>query len=169
MSLHAGGLAQVVSRAIWQVSRARVLRSAAVVGLIAGNVSIGLPRSARADDRVVISVDTKAKKGLYPIAVPISVEGDAALAKSIAEIQTFNLGVSSWFRVLDPRSFLADLEAEKMSIEPQRWKDVGAFAVIKSRAMLEGGRLLLDFRLYELEKGAIVVLERSYRLSLIHI
>ena len=86
--------------------------------------------AARAD-RVVIDVTTKAKRGLYPIAVPRPVASDGELAALVTSVQTFDLGVSSWFRVLDPRSFLASLEKEGLGIEPQAWKDIGAFEVIK--------------------------------------
>ena len=64
--------------------------------------------------------------------------------------------MSSWFKVLDPKGFLADLEKEGMSIEPQKWKDVGAFGVIKARATLSGGKVKLSFKLYETDKGAAV-------------
>lgn len=129
-------------------------------------VAVGLaasgPRAAGAADRVVIDVNTKARRGLYPIAVPAPVGGDPELAKLVTEVQTFDLGVASWFKVLDPRSFLADLEAEGLSIEPQRWKDVGAFGVIKTRVSRSADRVKLEFKLYELEKGAIPALEREY-------
>ena len=114
-------------------------------------------------DRVVLNADTKAKKGLYPIAVAPPVDSDAALAKVVVDVQTFDLGVSSWFTVLDPRSFLADHKKEGMSIEPQRWKDVGAFGVIKTQAVSSGANVILKFKLFELEKGAVPVLEKEYK------
>jgi len=118
---------------------------------------------ARADaGRVVIDSDSKAKKGLYPLAVPMPVGSDAATARLITDVQTFDLGVSSWFKILDSKSFLADLSSEGMSIEPQKWKDVGAFGVIKARATSSGGQVKLEFKLYETDKGAVAVLERSY-------
>lgn len=125
-------------------------------------LAVAAPSPVRAQQRVIIDVDTKARKGLYPIAAPAPVDGDAAAGKLVAEVQAFDLAVSSWFKVLDPRSFLADLKAEGMSIEPQRWKDIGAFGVIKSRATASGGQVTLQFKLFELEKGAIPVLEREY-------
>ena len=118
---------------------------------------------ARSDDRVIIDVQTKAKKGLYPIAVPTPLNSDPAMAALVTAVQTFDLGASSWFSVLDPRSFLANLTAEGLAIEPKRWKDVGAFGVVKTRVIVAGREVLLRFQLYELEKGAEPVLVREYR------
>jgi TolB protein len=115
---------------------------------------------ARGDEtgRIVISTDTKAKKGMYPIAVPLPLSGDPEVVKMVGEVQTFDLNVSSWFKALDPKSFLADLKTEGMSIDPAKWQNVGAFGVIKTS--VEPG--VLRFKLYEVEKGATPVLEREY-------
>ena len=91
---------------------------------------------ARADDSsggVVIDVNG-AKRTLYPIAVPASPEGDAAVAKEVAQVEAFDLSVAGVFKVLDPQGFLADLKAEGLTIDPQKWKDVGAFGVVKYKA-----------------------------------
>jgi TolB protein len=113
-------------------------------------------------DKIILDADVKAKKGLYPIAIPTPVASDSDVAKLITEVQAFDLGVSSWFSVLDSRSFLADLETEGLSIEPQKWKDVGAYGVIKAKATLSGGDVKLTFKLYEVDKGAVAVLEKEY-------
>jgi len=119
--------------------------------------------TARADDsRIVISTETKAKKGMYPIAVPLPQTGDPALAQLVTEVQTFDLNVSSWFKVLDPKSFLADLKSEDMSIDPQKWANVGAFGVIKTKVSVSGNTATLEFKLYEVDKGAAPVLEKQY-------
>jgi TolB protein len=115
---------------------------------------------ARADqpsDGVVIDV-TNAKRTLYPIAVPASLEGDAAAAKEVAQVTSFDLSVAGVFKVLDPASFLADLKTEGLGVEPQKWKDVGAFGVIKYRATGTD----IELRLYEVSKGANPVLTRTY-------
>jgi TolB protein len=111
---------------------------------------------------VVIELDNP-KRGLYPIAVPRASESDPALAADAESMIAFDLEVSGWFDVLDPRSFLANLQAEGLGIEPQKWKDVGAFGVIKHRITRAGGDVVLEARLYELEKGNTAVLSRSYR------
>jgi TolB protein len=115
---------------------------------------------ARADvpsGGVVIDVNG-AKRTLYPIAVPMSVEGDAAAAREVAQVASFDLSVAGVFKVLDPQGFLADQKAEGLTIEPQKWKDVGAFGVIKYRASATD----IEFRLYEISKGTTSVLSKTY-------
>jgi TolB protein len=117
-------------------------------------------RTARADDPsggVVIDVKG-AKRTLYPIAVPASQEGDATAAREVAQVASFDLSVAGVFKVLDPAGFLADLKAEGLIIDPQKWKDVGAFGVIKYRATASE----IEFRLYEISKGTTSVLSKVY-------
>ena len=118
------------------------------------------PAAALAQGRVVIDSDVKAQRGLYPIAVPMP-QGDGEIAKMVQEVLEFDLSVSSWFKTLDPKSFIANLESEGLSIEPQKWKDVGAFAVVKARVEERGSRVKMQFKLYELDRGAVPVLSWS--------
>lgn len=136
---------------------ARAVRALVVLATLA----LGLGPAA-ADDGVIIDV-TGARRGKYPIAVPVAVGSDAAVAREIADIQSFDLGVAGYFKVLDPASFLADLEAEKLGLEPQKWKDVGAYGVIKYRVVTSGSNLELEARLYEVSKGTNPVLTRTYK------
>jgi TolB protein len=106
---------------------------------------------------VVIDIG-KANRGLYPIAVPTSPDGDAATSKEIASVASFDLGVAGVFKVLAPESFLADLKAEGMNIEPQKWKDVGAYGVIKYRVTAKE----IEFKLYEVSKGTTASLSKTY-------
>jgi TolB protein len=117
-------------------------------------------RIARADNPsggVVIDVKG-ANRTLYPIAVPASQEGDAAAAREVAQVAAFDLSVAGVFKVLDPAGFLADLKAEGLTIDPAKWKDVGAFGVVKYRATASE----IEFRLYEISKGANSVLSKVY-------
>jgi TolB protein len=114
---------------------------------------------ARADDPqggVVIDVNG-AKRGLYPIATPTAPEGDA-VAKEVGQVESFDLQVAGVFKVLDPKSFLADLKAEGTGIDPQKWKDVGAYGVIKYKASADA----IEFHLYEVSKGTTAVLSKTY-------
>src|ERR1041384_1383442 len=122
-----------------------------------------VPQAARADEPsggVVIDV-SGAKRVLYPIAVPMSVDGDAGVAREVAQTASFDLSVASVFKVLDPQGFLADQKAEGLTIDPQKWKDVGAFGVIKYRV----GAGEIEFRLYEISKGTTSVLRKTYPLK----
>lgn len=117
---------------------------------------------AAAQDGVVIDV-SGAKRGLYPLAIPVGVESDSAAAAMVADVASFDMSVAGFFKVLPRESFLADLMAEKLSIEPQKWKDVGAYGVMKFRVSTSGDAFELEFRLYEVSKGTTSTLSKSYR------
>jgi TolB protein len=117
---------------------------------------------AVADDSVIIDV-TGAKRGRYPIAVPVAVDSDGAVASEVATIASFDLNVAGYFKVLEPNSFLADLGAEKLGIDPPKWKDVGAYGVIKYRVVTSGDSIDLEARLFEVSKGTTAVLTKTYR------
>jgi TolB protein len=128
--------------------------AALVIGLIAtGSVA------AQPDPKSGVVIDVNAgKRTLYPIAVPMSPEGDQGVAKEVAAVASFDLGVAGIFKVLDPQSFLADLKGEGTGIDPQKWKDVGAFGVVKYRVSATD----VEFRLYEVSKGTNAVLTKTY-------
>ena len=138
---------------------ARLMRIAAIVWLVA---AMGLPGLAVADDGVIIDA-AGAKRGRYPIALPVAVDSDASAAAEVAAIEGFDLAVAGYFKVLEPASFLADLGAEKLSLDPQKWKDVGAYGVVKYRVVTTGGKVELEARLYEVSKGTTAVLSKTYR------
>ncbi len=130
----------------------------AVAVAAAATSSIG--SVARADEPksgVVIDVNAP-KRTLYPIAIPMSPEGDAKASREVATVTSFDLNVAGVFRVLDPAGFLADLKAEGLGIEQKRWKDAGAYGVIKYRVTAGD----VEFRLYEVAKGTTAVLTRTY-------
>jgi TolB protein len=136
------------------------MKALAFVAVLAAMVS--LSGSARAGDGVIIDA-TGAKRSKYPIALPVGVASDAAVAREVAAIQSFDLGVAGYFKVLDPAGFLADLEGEKLGIDPQKWKDVGAYGVVKFRAVTTGSSLEIEAKLYEVSKGNTPVLSRTYK------
>ncbi len=124
-------------------------------------LGFGQVTSAEPDPGVVIDINNP-ERSLYPIAIPRGL-GSSALVKQASEIARFNLSVSGWFRVLDSRSFLANLGAEGLSINPNAWENVGAFGVMKYRIEVAGNQVTLSTRLYEVEKGNRSVLTREYR------
>ncbi len=128
--------------------------SLAIGALLAVGLSLGVP-DASAQEKVVDVTSTK--KGLYPIALPSAVETDS-VSKEIAQVQSFDLGVAGVFKVLDPTAFLADLKAEGLGIDPQKWKDVGALGVAKYK--VDGDNI--EFRLFEVSKGNTAVLSKKY-------
>jgi len=129
--------------------------------LVAAAALFTLVRPAAAQ-RAVIDVESETR-GLYPIAVPTGVDSDRGLAKTVAEVLSFDLKVAGWFKVVDPRSFLADLKKEGLSIDPPKWKNVGAFGVVKYQAVSTGSGIRIEFRLYETDKGKTPVLSKTYQ------
>jgi TolB protein len=152
------GMLQVQSSTI-ATARSAVVRG--VASLLAGLLLlVGGP--AQAQEGVVIDVNG-ARRGLYPLAIPVGVDSDSAAAAMVADVATFDMSIAGFFKVLPRESFLADLMAEKLSIEPQKWKDVGAYGVMKFRVASNGDNFELEFRLYEVSKGTTPSLSKSYR------
>lgn len=140
---------------MFQVHR-QIVRIAALVVV---SFALAASTAAHADDGVVIDVNAT-KKGNYPLALPTAPEGDA-ISKEIAQVASFDMSVAGIFKVLDPASFLADLKAEGLMIDAQKWKDVGALGVVKYKVTATD----IDFKLYEVSKGANAVLSKTYKKS----
>lgn len=109
----------------------------------------------------VIDVDSP-ERALYRIAIP-NLRGDAALGPAGAETVRNDLRLVSLFEVLDSRAFVADLEAEGLSVVPAAWSAVGAQGVIKGEVIREGRTIRVEMRLFELARGNTATLSRTYR------
>jgi TolB protein len=107
--------------------------------------------------RVVIDVDSPERE-LYRIAIP-NFLGDAANGPAMAEVLRNDLRLVSLFNVLDPKSFIANVQQEGLGITEPPWSSVGAQGVVKGQ--VSGGSM--DLRFYELARGATPVLQKSYR------
>ena len=127
------------------------LRLAVVVGVVA--LVAAAPAVADPDSSGQIIDVNGAKRTAYPLAIPTGVNSDSAAATEVAAVTSFDLSIAGWFKIVDPSGFLADLSAEKMSIEPQKWKDVGAYGVIKNQVTVSGDTVEIEFKLYEVSKG----------------
>lgn len=137
----------------WKTAARGVVLALVIGALATGSVA------AQPEPKSGVVIDVNAgKRTLYPIAVPISPEGDQAIAREVSTVASFDLSVAGIFKVLDPKSFLADLKGEGVSIEPQKWKDVGAFGVVKYRVSATD----VEFRLYEVSKGTNPSLTKTY-------
>jgi len=132
----------------------QVHRAIAVAVLLGAAVAHAQPTG----EGVVVDVSGQ-KKGLYPIATPTAPDGDAAA--EIAKVESFDLSVAGVFKVLDPVSFIADLRGEGLGLDPPKWKDVGAYGVIKYKASPDS----IEFRLYEISKGTTPSLTKTYKRS----
>jgi TolB protein len=117
---------------------------------------------ARADDKGVVIDVGGVKRGDYPIAIPLPVDSDAAAAKEVQDVASGDMSLAGAFKVLDPAGFLADLNAEKLGIDPDKWKDVGAYGVMKFKVAVSGDDVTLDARLFVVSKGADPQLSKQY-------
>lgn len=137
-----------------------IARRVAIALGIAAVASGSVGTLARADEPkggVVIDINSP-KRTLYPIALPMSPEGDAQASREIATVSSNDLSMAGVFKVLDPAGFLANLKAEGLGIDPQKWKDAGAYGVVKYRVTAGD----VEFRLYEVAKGSTASLTRTY-------
>lgn len=95
----------------------------------------------------------------YPIAVPAWKElgtGGAELARTGAEVLRADLDIAGSFKVLDPRSYLADPAKEGLtsaSIHFPDWLNVGAEGLVKVGLAVDGGELVLEAHLYDVATG----------------
>jgi TolB protein len=121
-------------------------------------------RAQSADDTVRFKI-TAGGTDLYKLAVPLPL-GDKTNGKTAQDVLSNDLALSGFFKVLDPASFLANLQAEQLTINPQDWRNVGAAGVIKARATGYGSDVKFEFRLFEVSKGDAPVLSKDYRGSM---
>lgn len=115
----------------------------------------------RADDVIRFRI-TNPGQALYKVAVP-TLLGDGGSAAVIQEVIASDLSMAGFFKVLDPKSFVADLAKEDLGIGPDAWKTVGAESVVKGRVSASGGDLSVEFRLFEVVRGENSVLTKNYR------
>ncbi len=123
---------------------------------------LGDAAPAQAETEFTIDL-SRPQRSRYPLAMPMPSGGDGATAAEVLKVASFDLNIAGWFKVMDRKGFLANLKREGMAIEVDAWKNVGAFGVIKFRTRATGNRVSIDFKLYEVEKGASPVLEKTYQ------
>jgi TolB protein len=115
--------------------------------------ALALPAGAL--DRPVIEVGAPNFQPL-PIAIaPFSPDGDA-VAREAWETVRADLNLSGLFKVLDPKSFLADPSEglAASSIKFARWGDVGADGLVKATFVPTGdGQASAEYHLYDVRAG----------------
>jgi TolB protein len=139
--------------------------AAFVCALTAPRLGVSQSDSASSEQplptRIVIDVSAPARD-LYRIAIP-DLRGGSALGAQGAEVLRNDLRLISLFNVLNPRSFIANLEQEGLGISKGPWSSVGAQGVVKGTVSVVGGSIFLDMRLYEIARGEAPTLTRTYR------
>jgi TolB protein len=96
---------------------------------------------------------------LLPIAIPAlrGLSGDG-----IAGVVSNDLRLSAMFRVLDPRSFTANLDAEGMTINAGSWTQVGATSVVKGEVTGTTDNVRVEIRVWEPGRPASPVFTHNY-------
>lgn len=113
----------------------------ALVAVLA--VGVAAP-AARAEIEVNVN-----RGDVQPLPVAIPAFGGGQVGSDIAGVISGNLQRSGLFRPLDPASFLErDLTA---AVQPRfaDWKQINAQALVNGQVTVEGGRLRVDFRLWD--------------------
>ncbi len=103
-------------------------------------------------------------RDLYKIAVPLPL-GPEKLAAEVQQVASRDFTLSSMFEVINPKSYLADLTAEGMSIDKDPWVQVGAQGVTKCRVTAAGSEIALECKLFEVARGDKAVLRERYTTS----
>jgi TolB protein len=104
----------------------------------------------------------------YPIAIADikDVNGTAAdLARQGTETLRFDLGIAGVFKVLDPRSFIADSKQEGLSgasINFSDWINVGAEGLIKVGIYRSGKQIAMEGHLFDVASGK-ELLHKKYK------
>lgn len=142
----------------------RVAVAARISLLVCGSLgALSAPALAQDDDSGAVIDINNPQRSKYPIAVPVSTTGDPQTAKVIAQVASFDMKLSGDLKPVDLSAVSGDLRSEGVGVDTQRWKEAGAYGVMKYRSEVSGGRLSIDFKLYEVEKGDQPVLSRNYR------
>jgi TolB protein len=150
-----------------KLSRGLVAVSAVCL-LGAGLAPFALGQTAPAKEEAPLPVTapvidiSSPEQSLYKIAVPDAL-GTAGVGAQAAGVLRNDFALISLFKVLDPASFVANLQQEGMSIVPGSWQSVGAQGVIKGEIKQAGTSLEAHMALFELARGTTPTLKRDYK------
>jgi TolB protein len=96
------------------------------------------------------TVEVNVNRGdVQPLPIAVPAFGGGQVGADIAQVIAANLQRSGLFRPLDPASFVEkDLTA---AVQPRfgDWKQINAQALVNGQVTVEGGRLRVDFRLWD--------------------
>ena len=128
---------------------------------------LGQERSASDNDkRIVIRIDSPNFRP-YPIAIPdVQLLGTGTSKEAVQVTQTLRwaLSLAPTFKLLDPRSYLADPRKEGLvaaSIKFSDWLNVGAEGLVKAGVTQTPERVKIDFRFFDVTSGR-TLLSKAY-------
>jgi TolB protein len=100
-------------------------------------------------------------RDLFRLGLPNAM-GDGDLAGTAVDVERRDLDLVGLFRVLDPASFPDSLVKEGMGFSADLWSQMGAQGVAKLRAARDGGGIVVEGRLYQVGRGDVPVLTKTY-------
>jgi TolB protein len=103
---------------------------------------------------VYLDIDSPAVKKI-PIIIPNfknQGSGEASLGEAATALLGHDLDFTGYFRILDPRGYLGSSE-ESSSIDFKGWSMTGADLLVKGVYKIEGARLWMELRLFDLQRG----------------
>lgn len=120
------------------------------------------PAIGFAQEGIDIDIQGGARRTLTPLAIPNTrFATNKKTAKMVQDIMRRNFDLSGLFKMILNDSLFFDPKKEgldKASISFQNWFNVGAQGLIKSEIKKQGGKYILDFRLYDVEKKQVISL-----------
>lgn len=114
--------------------------------------------------RIVIRLDNPNFRP-YPVAIPearLLSKGTSKQAKTITDTLRWCLSLAPTFKLLDPKSYLADPDKEGLvaaSIKFSDWLNVGAEGLIKAGVTQTPERIKVDFRFFDATSGRTLLSE----------
>ncbi|MEO1338705.1 MAG: hypothetical protein AAFV29_23880, partial [Myxococcota bacterium] len=148
------------------------MRTTAIIACIIGTVAQGIPAFAQgpaanaAGQRIVIRLDNPNFRP-YPIAIPeaqLLSKGQSKEAEDITRTLRWCFSLAPTFKVLNPKSYLADPKKEGLvaaSIQFSDWVNVGAEGLVKAGITKTPERLKIDFRFFDVTSGR-TLLSKNY-------
>lgn len=120
--------------------------------LLIFSLGVVMPRLAAADIHILIDQPEDQR---FPIAVANIIkgpgyDGGSAILRKIPEVIRNDLQLSGYFYVIKPSIYSDRSQAVTSGAMPWgQWDEIGARAVVKGIATTEGGRTIIELRLFE--------------------
>ena len=132
------------------LSRRQALLGAGAAMVAPGIVATPLPASAQAPQGAVIDI-TRARTDPIPIAIPDFAGGGEGqrMGGAIAQVIQNNLRNSGLFRPVERQAFIQTAETAAQTPRFQDWRVIGAQALTTGRVDMQGDRLRVEFRLWD--------------------
>ncbi len=121
-------------------------RLVAAVFVAAAVIGLGNPAAAQTEIDI-----TGGRVDPLPIAIAPFLAGGGAeeAATTISAVITNDLGRSGYFAPIDPASFIEQISSFEQMPSFASWRQIRAKALVTGQAFLEGGKMRVEFRLWD--------------------